>query len=810
MDTNAMFSVECGRRAAGCRRVSPQERFIGRFPIIGALTATLVFACFGLDATLASVAVADPANATEDILQEIVVTAERRESTVQRTPLSITAVSGEQLLEQGLTRLPELAMSTPGISMKQFAPGQVEYEMRGLPSSGGAAATVGMYVNDVPLAASANSYFGKAAIDPDLFDMQRIEVLRGPQGTLYGAGSMGGTIRLITAPPDVKKFEGASQAGFSDTAHGGVNWGTSVMVNLPIKDDVLALRVVGTDKYDDGFIDRIVVSPFPIGPTGGCGWPTCTRGDVTSAPVVAKYDKYNWQRLLGGRAALRFQPTEALTLDALAMYQGISAGGLPQADVSSVGIDALAHYQPFDQPDSLLTTFKIYSLAINYDMGFAALSSDTAKWIHNGSWTTDDTEVQENLLNEFYGFKPFVKTTFSNSDNVQQFSQELRLTSRGQGPLQWVAGLFYSDFESTVLAYLGNPALAGLSTGGPAANPLGAVYVDHQPYKMQQYAAFAEGSYLLTNELKASVGIRAFRYQATQNIDYYGIFTPSGNATPTVGGTTVNSSGTAPKINLSYEPSQNLTWYGQIAKGFRPGGANAPVPASLCGNTGIPSFGPDAVWDYEIGEKARLFNQRVQLNADFFYLHWMNVQQLLTLPCSYPFSDNVGTAESYGPELELTVRFNHYVTFSVNGAYTHAQFKSINSALLGNTIGATEKLSPGVPILNVPKYEASAAIELSYPVSDQYDFTARLSETTTGPSYDIDYYVGALPGYTLADLRLGLHGKRWDAYFFVRNLADKITELTIDTHSFSSPVPGLQTASVTTPRTIGLESNFKF
>jgi outer membrane receptor protein involved in Fe transport len=218
--------------------------------------------------------------AEDDTLAEVVVTAEKRESTVQKTSLSITAVSSQQLIEQGLSRLEDIAASTPGISMKQFSPGQTEYEMRGLPSTGGSSATVGLYLNDVPMAASANSFNGKAAIDPDLFDLQRVEVLRGPQGTLYGAGSMGGTIRLITAPPVLNKFEGSSQTSASDTEHGGLNWGQSAMINLPIKDDVLALRLVGTDKYNDGWIDRIVVNPFPIGPTGACGWPTCTRGDV--------------------------------------------------------------------------------------------------------------------------------------------------------------------------------------------------------------------------------------------------------------------------------------------------------------------------------------------------------------------------------------------------------------------------------------------------------------------------------------------------------------------------------------------------
>src|ERR1700758_5282806 len=168
---------------------------------------------------------------------------------------------------------------------------------------------------------------------------------------------MGGTIRLITAPPQFNKFEGASQTIVSDTAHGGLNWGQSAMVNLPLVDDKLAVRMVGTDKYNDGWIDRIVVSPFPIGPGGTCGWVTCTRGDVQAAPVVAKYDHSNWERLLGGRLSVRYQATDALSIDVLGMYQGMSLGAFPQVD-ASVGLGSLAHYQPFDINSPFKDTFK--------------------------------------------------------------------------------------------------------------------------------------------------------------------------------------------------------------------------------------------------------------------------------------------------------------------------------------------------------------------------------------------------------------------------------------------------------------------
>jgi outer membrane receptor protein involved in Fe transport len=751
---------------------------------------------------------ADNADAS-DTLAEIVVTAEKRESTVQKTPLSITAVSSQQMIEQGMSRLEDIAATTPGISMKQFSPGQTEYEMRGLPSAGGSSATVGLYLNDVPLSASANSYNDKAAVDPDLFDLQRVEILRGPQGTLYGAGSMGGTIRLITAPPDLSKFEGASQTGMSGTEHGGFNWGQSVMINLPITDNVLAVRLVGTDKYNDGWIDRIVVNPFPIGPGGACGWTTCTRGDVTSAPVVAKHDDSNWERLSGGRASVRYQPTDALTVDFMAMYQGLRLGGFPQVD-ASVGIDALSTYSPVDESLGFNDTFKLTSLSINYDMGFAKLTSSTGNFIHQSSWTVDFSELSEYLMNYYYGLKSFYPVPFTNSDRTQQFSEEIRLTSQGPGAFQWVGGLFYSDLKSRVSQFGGNPAFASVATGGPSADPNGVVVTDNLPYHMQQYAVFAEGSYLITDAWKATVGARGFRYQSGLDYSQAGIFSQSGNLTPTTGSVTTSASGFNPKVNLSYEPTQNLTWYAQIAKGFRPGGVNVPAPASLCPKVGPISYDPDSIWNYEVGEKARLAGGRVTINADVYYIRWNNLQQLLTLPCSYPFTDNIGKAESYGPELEMTARVVEDITLSLAGSYTTARITSINPQLLGTTLGATEALSPGIPVLNVPRYEVTAAVDFSHPVSDRFKATARLSATVTGTSHDIDYYVQQLPGYTLINARIGLVGGPWAIYAFANNLADKIAILTIDTHPYTVPTPALSQPSVSTPRTVGLEVNYKF
>ena len=268
--------------------------------------------------------------------------------------------------------------------------------------------------------------------------------------------------------------------------------------------------------------------------------------------------------------------------------------------------------------------------------------------------------------------------------------------------------------------------------------------------------------------------------------------------------------GVNPKFNLAYEPNSALTVYTQIAKGFRPGGVNVPVPNPPCGSDGVLSYKPDTIWNYETGEKARLFGGKLTINADVFYIRWNNVQQFLDLPCGFPYTNNVGKAESYGPELELAAQLTSDFSVSLNGSYTQAHLTSINPAALGASVGPTEPLAPGIPLLNVPRYEVTSTLNYSHPLTGSYKITSRLSETSTGPFHDLDYLVQELPGYTLFNARVGLVTDRWSLYLLANNLTNKIAILTINTHAYSAATPALSQPSVTTPRTVGLELNYKF
>src|ERR1700728_464764 len=247
-------------------------------------------------------------DAEDSGLQEIVVTAQRFNATVQNTTLSISAISGDQLDAAGITSIEGFSHEVPGLSMRSAGPGQTEYEARGLASSGGSAPTVGFYLDDIPFTPPATSQTGKVVLDPNLYDVDRIELLRGPQGTLYGSGSMGGTVRVITNAPQLNTFDGTLQGTLSDTQGGGANGGGSFMLNVPIR-ETLALRVVGTDTYRSGWDDRVVLNPFPED-VAVSALPAYGRGNVLTAPVQSVTTDVNTESLGSARASILFKPNE--------------------------------------------------------------------------------------------------------------------------------------------------------------------------------------------------------------------------------------------------------------------------------------------------------------------------------------------------------------------------------------------------------------------------------------------------------------------------------------------------------------------
>ena len=744
----------------------------------------------------------DKASAKETGLEEIVVTAEKRESTVQKTPISMTAISEAEIQARGLEDFRSIAQETPGISMKTSGPGQTEYEMRGLDATGGFSPTVGFYLDDAPLTAPAQAAQGKVVVDPDLYDLNRVEVLRGPQGTLYGAGSMGGTIKLVTNAPQLNTFAVTAQSKESGTDGGGFNYGGSAMINLPITQDVAAVRFVGTYKYTSGWIDRVVLNPFPLETNGGL-----TRGNVLGAPVQARYSDVNWEELKGGRASLLLKLGDNLTVQAGLMYQKISTGGPFTIDDPPGNV--YAHYQPFDIAEPLEDNFSLYTLTIKYHFDFADLTSATAKWNRHDEQTQDISETIQSLLGipSFYPPVGIGGGSQEETDFSDQASEELRLASNGDGRFQWIGGAFFSDFNSNTTS-LSN--YAGLQ---PVFGTTDLISIG-EPITVTQRAVFGEASYKVIDQLKATLGLRYYSYSSTEEAINGGIASIAGGPGTVLEFGRADNKGFNPKVNLAYTATDDVLLYTTAAKGFRPGGPNTPVPLSgpaqcLTGpgnlqslglNSAPNQFNPDTVWSYEVGEKARALGNTFQINSDVYYERWTNVQQLVDPSCGFGFTANAGTASVYGSEIELAANLSDSFTVTQNVGFTHATFD--DSVRATNTV-------KGQKLLDVPDVTTNTSVIYSTPVSDSFKFSARGTYTYVGPMQDITYVRNNLPGYSLVNARAGLTSDRFSAFLFCDNLTDKMAILTNNVAQTVN-IPSVNRWVTNQPRTIGIDLQMRY
>ncbi len=754
----------------------------------------------------AQIASATDAEADSGGLAEIVVTAQRFTSTVQNTPISLSAVTGDQLQAAGITSVEELAREIPGLSSRSAGPGQTEYEARGLTSSGGSAPTVGFYLDVVPLTPPATSQTGKVVIDPNLYDINRIELLRGPQGTLYGAGSMGGTVRVLTNQPKLNTYEGSVQGTLSDTQGGSGNGSGSFMLNVPIG-ETLAMRVVATDSYRSGWVDRVVLNPFPED-VPASSLPAYGRGNVLAAPAQTVVHNVNTENLDGVRGSLLFKPNDDLSIVATAFYQHMSMQGYDEFD-SPPGAAYMAHYAAYNITEPVRDWVHLYSLTATQNLSFAELTSTSGYFQRHETQTQDASES----ISYFSGLYPYVPVPYSEIDITRQFSQELRLNSKGDGRLQWVGGAFYSDDTSDWDEF-------GSSTGPSflALEPDGIVFQGDLNYRVRQYAVFADASYKITDHWKFEAGLRWYRYQSDSTNTSNGFFSPPPGPIQEF---TISDSGYTPRFNLSYAPNADLTTYISASKGFRPGGPAGPNYPSFCGGGQTPSYQPDTVWDYEIGEKAKLFDNWLSINSDFYYIKWNEVQETVALPCGYTFEANAGDGRTFGPELEITAKLSVDWSVVASGSYTDAKITHPSAqfvaAVLANPVASGIPDCPSVnncssiPILNVPKDTASLSLIYSTQVFGAYRLTGRVSDAYVGPVYDQAYQFGIrLPSYNLVNARLGLGNEKWTATLFVDNLTNRLAELTTNNTQFQFNVPQLVRISTNQPRTYGTQIDYRF
>ncbi|HEX4152926.1 MAG TPA: TonB-dependent receptor [Steroidobacteraceae bacterium] len=756
-----------------------------------------------LSGIFAQIASAQQSHSDSGQLEEITVTAEKRESTVQTTAISLTAVSGQDIQDRGLTDLGNLLTSVPGVSIRTSGPGMTEFEMRGVSSTGGNSPTVGFYYDDTSLTAPAASNEGKIVISPALYDLNRVEVLRGPQGTLYGSGSMGGTIKLVPNAPNPEAFDASSEVVFADTDHGGFDHAENAMVNLPFGGGLAALRLVGSYSRDAGWIDRVVIAPGDFPSSVGT-----TRGNVLAAPVEADYHDVNDVERTTLRASVLLKPIDGLTISPSFLYQKLQAGGLPYID-SVPGTDV--HYQPFDVAENYSDEFKLGSLNVTYTTPILALTSITSYWSRNEPLTQDTSESWTTGLGPAYvtGYTPAQGGLGASSaieyNPTHQTTEELRISSVGDSRLKWLAGYYYEDFHSAwdiVFPSQNGAALFGSNN----------LFSYFSPMPIYQQSVFGEVTYNITDPWAITIGARRYRYNAPVSLDQYGSLTAT-----VMTSTSEKDQGVTPKASMSYQFTKDLMVYATAAKGFRPGGGTGPVPTSgpaTCeqqlqqeyGSTGFVngpiSFKSDNVWSYEVGEKWRFADNRVTLNSALYFEKWAGVQQSNSLStCGYTYTVNAGDAHVRGGELEIQTVVVPELTLSGNVGYTHA-------ALVSSTL-INAGFNPGTPIQDVPQWTSTVSAAYRHPMTDRLALTARADSTYTGSRTDATYSINQLPSYDLTNLRAGVDGGRWSAVLFVNNVTDKRALLNNIVQDAEN-IPTYNRVAVSQPRTAGIDVNYRF
>src|SRR5882757_8971841 len=729
------------------------------------------FGCVSvLGGILADIAIAQQSRSDTGQLEQIVVTAEKRETTVETTPISLTAVSGADILNRGITDLASLMQSIPGVSIRTSGPGMTEFEMRGIASNGGNSPTVGFYFDETSLTAPAATNEGKIVISPDLYDLNRVEVLRGPQGTLYGSGSMGGTIRVIPNAPNPDVFESSAEVKFADADHGGFDHGENAMINLPFWGGLAALRIVGSYSFDAGWIDRVVIAPgeFPL--------PTNTvRGNVLAAPIATEYHDVNDVEKTVVRVSAVFKPIDGHTITPSYLYQKLRAGGLPYID-SVPGTDA--HYQPFDIGESYRDEFHLTALSVKYRTDIFEISSATAYWTRHEPLIQDASESWTTGLGPAYvsGYGPGnggIGAAYADEDNQShQTTEELRIASVGDTRLKWLAGYFYSDFQSGWDIIF--PSQTGAEVFG--SNNLFSYY---SPFKILQQSEFGELTYNITEPFAVTVGARRYHYDAPVGLNQYGALTSTVKTN-----TSENAQGVTPKVSLSCE-AQLMIEYG--SKGF----VNGPI-----------SFPSDSVWSYELGEKWRSSDNRFSVNASAYFESWVGVQQVNALSsCGYVYTANVGDAHVYGGEIEARAIVVRDLEASANVTYAHA-------ALVSSTL-VDAGFDAGTPIQQVPKWSASASLAYHHDLTEDVALTARVESNYIGSRTDETFATNTLPSYDLTNIRGGFRGERWSAVLFVNNVADKRALLNNITQDAVN-LPTFNRVAVSQPRTTGIDLNYKF
>jgi len=749
--------------------------------------------------------------------EEIVVTATRRELPLSRVPLSISAYGQQQLDERGAKSIADIVRFTPGVAYQQDGN---NIAVRGIASAAGAG-TTGIYIDDTPIQMRTLGFDSDNAL-PALFDLERVEVLRGPQGTLFGAGSEGGTVRYITPAPSLDDWRGYARAEIAGIAHGGLNYEGGAAIGGPILPGKLGFRASAWHRRDGGYVDHV------DNDTGARVRRNTNSGDVT---VV--------------HAALGWQPTPDLLVTPSLHFQRrvIHDSGMFWTGLSDPGKGVFRIATPELQrmPDK----FWLPALKIEYDLGFARLISNTS-WFRRDNRSGYDATVlnltyYQSLLPEGSPWYPLLTPRGIRTDlpfyaaqgvvrNAQRnFTQEVRLQSAdGDARLNWTVGVFYQVNRQRSEEHLRDPmadSLFGLLFGTTIEDYFGApLYQGIDSYTNQtrgrdsQIAGYVDLDWRITDTLRLNGGLRYARAHFS-----YANFADSpqnGGFSSARGATTEHP--VTPKIGVTWQPDRNTMLYATWARGYRVGGASPPVPLDICAQSladfGIDSppasYRSDTVSSFEIGSKNQLFGGRLNMQASAFFIRWNNIQQSVLLPsCSIQYTDNLGTVHAKGFDLQASYRPFEGLTLNAALGYTDARYVTTARAGTGGQggiVAARGDAIEGHPwMLSAgAEYEFGPA-ERRYYVRADYDYSSKNHWLTPDRDPVTEVYdpANVAPAAThFLSARAGVRAGRADVSLFVDNLLDN-APLLLRTRFDTAAQLFMQRSW--TPRTMGLTVSYR-
>jgi iron complex outermembrane recepter protein len=724
-------------------------------------------------------------------LQEVVVTAQKRVEKLHDVPMGVTAVTSKELDQLRIVDFQDLQAMVPGLSVEQIQPGLSRLTLRG-ENVGGVGSTVTVYVDDTPVGSSnALANGGTITNDFDTWDLQRVEVLRGPQGTLYGAGSEGGLLKYVTNPPDPTQAATAFQVGAEDVDHG--DWGSIVkgMINQPIGSNA-AIRISGFDTQIPGYIDD----------------PNLGESNVNRG-----YRE-------GMRASLLVQASDNFSIRVTAFGQNLRTDGTADVDVVGAAGNPLApppnqlqpingdynQYRFINEPSTF--SYRVVSATLDWNLGWGALTSISSynKNYQNLFEDASSTPLSPpspvtygDLASSIVGAPAGLAET--NVINLGKFTQEVRLASTGTQPLEWQVGAFFTREASTIVQTLPTffiPSQELTPLPSLESPVLGAIY--------REWSGFAQITYHFNPQWDIALGGRWSENRQSEDESIGGLLVVPPELT---GGTSTGTDWTY-SVAPSWHITDNTMVYARVATGYRPGGPNALPPLVPAGV--LTQYQADTTTNYELGTRTAFLDNRLSIDLAAFFINWQKIQ-LFEYVENFGINANGGTATSKGIEWTLGLTPVQGLNFRLTGAYVDA-YLTANAPAAGGTDGDQLSYAPkwstsldgSYTWHAVNDFDGFVGATWSYTGSRISDFAASTTVVNGAVAFVPDPRA-ELPSYNTVNLRAGLDSPRWQFELYIKNLGDArgITSYA----NIGAPDSGGEIGLIQ-PRTLGATATVRF